>query len=213
MGGRFGAVCRAERIIGVDVTQSRHLSGKFVIVFLLALIDAAVFQKHQIARRDIHAFDPVCQQWNVSLHQFSHALGDWRQRILRLEFAFHRSAEVRGHHDGGTLIERKLNRRDRGANSGVVGDVARIVLRHIQIGANENALVLQVKVSQADKCHCLSIPEYGFGNKLVVGEARIHLPPRCEQQIGTLLDLFRGRVARLPGLFLEHPKCLHGGRH
>ena len=45
-----------------------------------------------------------------------------------------------GDHDSSASVERHLNAGHRGANARVFCDVAGIVLRHIQIGANENSL-------------------------------------------------------------------------
>jgi hypothetical protein len=44
------------------------------------------------------------------------------------------------HHDGRASIKGHLNAGHRRANARVFRDLARIVLRHIQIGANENTL-------------------------------------------------------------------------
>ena len=45
-----------------------------------------------------------------------------------------------GHHHGGACIQGHLNAGHGGANAGVFRDVARIVLRHIQIGTDKNTL-------------------------------------------------------------------------
>jgi hypothetical protein len=47
---------------------------------------------------------------------------------------------VARHHDGSTGVEGHLNAGNRSANARVFCDIAGIVLRHVQIGANENSL-------------------------------------------------------------------------
>ncbi|MPN20712.1 hypothetical protein SDC9_168091 [bioreactor metagenome] len=45
-----------------------------------------------------------------------------------------------GHHDGGASVQRHLDAGDGSANARIFRDLAVIVLRNIQIGADKNAL-------------------------------------------------------------------------
>jgi hypothetical protein len=142
--GRFGAVRGAECVVHVDVAELRHFLRKLVGIFLFALVDAAVFEQHDRARRDVHAvFDPVRHQRHVTAEQFGQTLRDRRQRIFRLEVALGRTAQVRRDHHGGAGVKRGADRRHGGADASVFGDLAGIVLRHVEVGANEYALVAQ----------------------------------------------------------------------
>jgi hypothetical protein len=47
---------------------------------------------------------------------------------------------VRRHHHGRARLQRHLDGRHRSADARVFGDVARIVLRHVQVRADEHAL-------------------------------------------------------------------------
>jgi hypothetical protein len=87
----------------------------------------------------LHAIDPLCDQLNRVSQQLGESLGDRGQRVLGLEFALGRAAQVRGHHDGCTGLERHADAGHRGADARVLGDATGIVLRHIQIGPDENA--------------------------------------------------------------------------
>ena len=49
VGGRFGAVRGAEGVVDVDVAQLGHFLGQLVVILLFALVDAAVFQQHDLA--------------------------------------------------------------------------------------------------------------------------------------------------------------------
>ena len=85
-------------------------------------------------------------QRHLAAEQFAQALGDGRQRVLGLEFAFGRAAEVRSHHHRGAGLQRHLDAGHRRADARVFGDVARIVLRHVEVGADEHALAGQAAV-------------------------------------------------------------------
>jgi hypothetical protein len=155
--GRFGApsalpsasssaaVGGAECVVDVDVAELGHLLRELVGILLFALVDAAVFEQHQLAGRDVHAvFNPVRHQRHVAAEQFGEAPGDRRKRVFRLEFAFSGAAQVRGDHHGRAGVERSLDGRHGGADAGVFGDVALIVLRNVQVGADEHALAGQL---------------------------------------------------------------------
>lgn len=136
----FGAVRGAERIVDVDVAELRHLLREAVVVLLLALVAAAVFQQHDVARLDLNAVDPVGDERHVAAEQLRQTLRDRRERVFRLELAFGRTAEVRRDHHGRARVESGLDRRDRGAHARIFGDVAVIVLRHVEIRADEHTL-------------------------------------------------------------------------
>jgi len=143
--GGFRAVGGTESVVDVDVAELRHLLRELVRVLLFALVDAAVFQQHELAGRDVHAvFNPVRHHRHVAAEQFGQTLRDRRERVFRLEIALGRTAQMRGHHDGGAGIQRSLDGRHRGANTGVFGDVALIVLRNVQVGADKHALAGQL---------------------------------------------------------------------
>ncbi|MNN58444.1 hypothetical protein D3C81_1734920 [compost metagenome] len=130
----------AEGVVHIDVTELGHLLRQLVAVLLLALVDAAVFQQHHLAGRDLDAVDPVLHQLDRLAQQLGQARGDRRQRVFRLELAFGRAAQVGGDHHRGAGGEAGLDRGHRGADAGVLGDMAGVVLRHVQVGADEDPL-------------------------------------------------------------------------
>jgi hypothetical protein len=79
--------------------------------------------------------------------------GHRRQRVFRLELALGRAAKVRSHHHRRALAERVTDTRQRGADARVVGDGKIVVLRHIEVGADENTLARDVKVCEAFEGH------------------------------------------------------------
>ena len=61
------------------------------------------------------------------------------------------------HHDCRAGVQRLADRRHRSPDPGVFGDLAGIVLRHIEIGAYEHALALELtllgQVGEANELH------------------------------------------------------------
>ena len=146
MGGGLGAVGGAEGVVHVDITERRHFLRERVAVLFFADIDAAVFQQHHIAPRHVDTVQPIGDQWYRATQQLAHPFCYRRERIFGFERALGGAAQMRGHHHRRAIFQRELNCRHRGANAGVVGDVAGVVLRHVQVGADEDALVPDVEI-------------------------------------------------------------------
>ena len=157
MRGGFGAVRGAEGIVDIDVAELGHALRQRVVVLLLALVHPAVFQQHDLSGRERRvpraAVDPVANERDFDAQELGEARADRRQRIRGRPRPFGRPSQVRRDHHGGTACERVANGRHRCANPRVVGDRARVVLRHVQVGANEHALAAHVEVGQASKGH------------------------------------------------------------
>jgi len=64
---------------------------------------------------------------------------------------------VRGHHHRRAGVQRHLQARHRSADARVFGDAAAVVLRHVQVGADEHALAGHLaagaKIRKADEVH------------------------------------------------------------
>ncbi len=79
--------------------------------------------------------------------------GDRCQRIFVLELTFGRTTEVRGNHHGGALGQCVLDARQRGTDTGVVGDGEVIVLRDVEVGADEYTLAGHIQIGEAFESH------------------------------------------------------------
>jgi hypothetical protein len=154
---RLGTVRRAESVVYVDVAERRDLARQCLVVGLLALVDAAVLEQYELAGLHLDAVDPVRAHGHRAPEQFSDAGGDRRERVLGAQHAFLRPPEVRGHHDRSTGLERTSNRRQRCADAAVIADLA-VFHRHVQIGANQHPLALQVHVLHALERHDVGLP-------------------------------------------------------
>ena len=152
----FGPMRGPERVVAVDVAEVRHLPRELDAVFLLAAIDAAVLEQHEVAhgeRAVPHAaVHPVADQAHFATHQIAETRGDRRQRIGFRQLAFDRTPEVRGHHDARATRQCIANRRDRRANPRVVGD-ASVVERYVEVGADEDPLAVHVDVRKPQEIH------------------------------------------------------------
>ena len=154
VGRGLGTVGGAEGVHHPDVAQRGHLLGEFFVALLLALVAAAVLQHHDFAGLDLEAaVDPVLDEADGLAEQLGHALGDRCERILGLEFAFGGAAEVGGDHYRRALFEGVADARQRGADAGVVGDGERVVLRDVEVGADEDAQPFDVKVGETLESH------------------------------------------------------------
>jgi len=124
--------------------RAANLRQRFIVVFL-ADVEAAVFQHDELAGFDLHAIDPIGQQRYVAAQQLTQPFGHRRQRVFRLEGALHRAPQVAGDHHGRTGVQRQLDTGHAGTDAGVFGDAAAVVKTeikgHVQVGANEDALV------------------------------------------------------------------------
>ena len=130
----------AEGVVHEDVAQRSHLAGEFLAVLLLALVQAAVLQHHHLAGGHVHTVHPTALEGHLAAQQFTQARSHRGQRVLRLELALGRAAQVRGNHHRSASLERHLDAGHRGADAGVFGDAAGVVLRHVQVSADEDAL-------------------------------------------------------------------------
>ena len=165
IGAGFGAVRGAKGVVHKDVAQGGHLARQRFVVLLFALVDAAVLQQHHLPGLHRlachqHAIDPVGHQRHGAAQQFLHARRHRRERVGGGEGTFGRAAQVRCHHHAGTGVQRHADGGHAGADARVFGDVARVVLRHVQVGTDENALAghlaARAQVRKADHIHGVS---------------------------------------------------------
>jgi hypothetical protein len=142
IGGAFGPVGGAKGVVDKDVAQRGHLFCQLGVVLLLPLVDAAVLQQNDLAGRNTDAIDPVRHQGYGPPQQLRQARGYRRQGVFRLELPFGWPPQMGGDHHGRSRVQRHLDARNRSANAGVFGDAARIILRHIQVSSDKDALAL-----------------------------------------------------------------------
>ncbi len=153
LGGRVGPVGRAEGIVDVQVGEARERLGEGRVVLGLPLLEAAVLQHQDVAGPELarHRSDLIAHhpggQFHLSAEQLAEPRRDRRHRERRIVPL--RSPEVRDEHSARPSLAQELDRRQRGADPGVVGDLLAAVERDVQVGAQQDALAVQLRVSDA----------------------------------------------------------------
>jgi hypothetical protein len=146
------------------------------MVLLLAHVQAAVLQQHHLARRDREvAVNPPADQAHRLAEQLGQARGHGLQRILGLELALGGTTQVRGDHDGRARVECQADGGHAGADARVFGDTTLLVLRHVEVGADEDALALDAalgtEIGEADEGGHVGNPGVRWTNPGIVGNA------------------------------------------
>jgi hypothetical protein len=141
-GAGVRAVCRGERIVDVEIGQFGEFRRERRIVGLLALVEARVFQHHDVAvaqrgdggLRD--RSDTILGEGDGAAEHLGHGGGDRAQRHARHDLAF-RPVEVAAHDHPRALAGQFGDRRQHALDARQVGD-APVAHRHVQIDAQQN---------------------------------------------------------------------------
>jgi hypothetical protein len=134
-------VCSAECIIDVGIRELGKASGEGVVVAFLAGIEAKVLEQHDGVSRQLGRgrFDGHGDRF---LEELCEALSHRGESKLVVNYAIG-PAEVRAEHEGGTTLTKLPERRNRGGDSGVVGDRTTLE-RHVVVGSNEDASAIDL---------------------------------------------------------------------
>ena len=150
---RMRAMCGAERIVDKNIAESRERFRESGVVRFFPRKKSCVLEKKNLVFREragcVDRFLRVGGLDEVDLFsdQLLETRGDRAQRVFRLGFPF-RAPEVRHHNRPRSTIEKKSKRGQRGANAGVVGDLAIAVERDVEVGPYERALALQLVLAE-----------------------------------------------------------------
>ena len=131
----------AEGVVDVDVGERRVALGQLLVVLRLALLVADVLEHHDVP---VGHVVEVARELDGLAQQLLQAVGRGPQRELRL--AVLRAPEVRGEHEPRVLVAQLAQRRQRRPDAGVVGDVALLVERDVEVHADEHALAGDVEI-------------------------------------------------------------------
>ena len=142
--GSLRAVRGAERVVHEHVAERRVLLCEFRVVFLFALIAAAVFKHHHFARLHLDAVQVVFDESDRQPHQLAHAHRHARQRIFRTAFAFRRAPQVAHHEHRSAAVHRKPHRRHACNETRFIRNTAFFIARNIQIAADQHTAAVQL---------------------------------------------------------------------
>ena len=137
----------AERVVDVDVGELGELRGELGVVLRLTLLVADVLEHEDVAGREVvgersHVVaDDRRRERHVGPGELGESIRRRAQRQLRL--AILRATEVGDEDQASTALAEFLDRRQRGADAGVVGDRA-VIERDVEVDADEDPLTAQV---------------------------------------------------------------------
>ena len=148
----------AEGVVDVDIAEFGELGGECRIAALLAVVEAQVLQHQHLARlqRLRRPTSPQGRRPHRPCARACRAIrpGAAATRSMRNGASFAGSPLGRPRWlmtmDSGAGVEKMLQRRQRGADAAVVGDVAGCILRHVEIDPHQHLLAVQV--SQIVEC-------------------------------------------------------------
>ncbi len=142
-----------EGIHHEDVAQRGIFLCQRLVILAFADVHAAVFQHYHLASGNFNAVEVVGHQPHRLAELVAQPLRHRRQRGSGIKLAFLRATQVRQHQHLGAGIAGGLDRRQGGVEALGRGDAAVVVDRHIQIFADQHALVAQIKITHADDGH------------------------------------------------------------
>ena len=165
----LGAVGGAEGVVAVHVAQVREgFNVSVVVALLLAGVEA-----HVLEHQHLPGFQGpglglrvgpggVAGELHVPAEQLTQLVGGGLQAELVIAFAL--GAPQVAHHDHRpAAVEHVLDRRERHRHPPVVGDLARVVQRDVEVAAHQHFLAGQVEVGDGLLGHRASGAWGGFG--------------------------------------------------
>ena len=152
MGRTFGAVSGAESVHHKHVAQSGVLLGQFVGVFLFALVEAHVFEQHDLAGLNVDAIEVIADQRHVATQGFAQVLGDRLEAVFSRELTFSRASQVRADHDSRAFFQRQLDGRQRSKDARIAGDYT-VLDWDVEVFADQYAFTLQIEVGHLQHGH------------------------------------------------------------
>ena len=148
---RMGAVRGPERVVHVDLGVVRELAGERRVVLLLLGVEAEVLEEEELAvAQPLHGVDRadaerVAGDRHVAAEELRQALGDRPQAEAVLDLAIGPAEVAREDHPR-PVGQEVVDRRDRGTDARIVGDLA-VLQRDVEVDANEDALPGDVDVA------------------------------------------------------------------
>ena len=142
LGRGVRAVRGPERVVDIHVGQLRVALGQRCVVLGLALEEAHVLDHHDVALG--HVVE-VGRERDLDAEQLTQTLRGGLERELLVHAL--RPPEMREQDEpGGPLLAQLLQGRQRRPDACVVGDPAVLVLRDVEVHADEDALALDVEI-------------------------------------------------------------------
>ena len=152
----------AEGVVDEDVAQPGQLGGEGRVVGLLLGVKAHVLEQHHVARLERVRPRPRAGRPTQSVAKPHGAPSSSPRRSATGWSEYFGSRlpsgrpEVRQQHDPRAAFAQVLERRQRGADAGVVGDARRRCHGHVEVDADQGGLAAPVHVADgAEAAHPL----------------------------------------------------------
>ena len=152
VGRALGAVSGTERVHHKHVAQGGVLLGQLVGVFLLALVEAHVFEQHDVARFNVDAIEVVADQRHFPAQGLAQVIRYWLEAVFSRELAFSRTSQVRADHNRRAFFQRQLDGRQRSKDARIAGDYT-VLDWDVEVFADQYALTLQIEVGHLQHGH------------------------------------------------------------
>ena len=184
VGGGFGAVRGAEGVVARRRRTARPSSARAPSSFFFSPLLKRQFSSSTTSPgATVDAVDPVAHSGTSRPEQLARgACATGASESACAELAFGRAAQVRGdHHRARRARARVADAGERGADARVFGDRAGVVLRHVEVGADEDALAARDRGRPASRIMACS--ERASGSDSIrpcrqrVGSRHAHRPP------------------------------------
>ena len=146
-------------VVGEDAKKAvAEMKCCDVILLENLRFEAEVLQQNHVAalhlgNRFFRIFsDNVFRQFDFAFKQLVQAALNRQKRILLVHFTF-RASQVRCQDDRTVMVQTVIDRRQCGTDTAVVGNVAELVDRHIEITPDKYFFTCQVQIFNAIKLH------------------------------------------------------------
>ena len=141
-------MARPEGVVAVDVAHRGEDRGVLGVSLFLAHVEADVFEQQDLAILEGRRFglrfvaDRVRREMDRATEQLLQPSRHRREAVLGVGGRVFPlgSSEVAHQNDSASTIEDRLDRRESFRDASVVGDLLRVVERHVEVAPHENGL-------------------------------------------------------------------------
>ncbi len=175
LGRGVGAMGGAERVVHVEVRERREPTRKLGVVLGLARLEAAVLEHQHIARLQARGQllhlrpDDGRRRPDRGPEQLPEPSCHRRHGESRIGPL--RPVQVGDADHGGASLPQQLDRRQRGADPGVVGHLA-VFERHVEVDPHENAPAVDRRLANGRLGEAQAVPTAaGFGSSTFVASS------------------------------------------
>ena len=150
-GGSVGAVSGTESVVDENISQRSQSLGKLGIIGFFLGAETDVFQQHDLAGLDAvghhlsDGADDVGGDGHLDVQELFQRGGNGLQAHLGIDLALG-AAQMGAQDDGGIVLQQITDGGQSAADADIIGDLAVLIQRHVEIAAQEDFLSGHVDV-------------------------------------------------------------------